>query len=239
MTAASLLVAGCKEQKRDAPAKTITDSGSATVISGRVVFQGTPPPAKTLALDAMCGKLHSMPITESDFHIGMSNGLAEAIVYLTGVPAGESQMPSADMPVLDQKGCVYAPRVFGVMVNQKFRVRNSDPLLHNVHALPKNNKEFNFAQPIQGQVNERAFTTPEVLLRIKCDVHPWMNAYVGVFEHRFFAVTDENGAFRLPSGMPAGKYKIEAAHPKGATASEEITVAAGEHRQIDLAISPK
>jgi hypothetical protein len=187
----------------------------------------------------MCGKLHSLPPTQADYNVGASNGLAEVLVYLDGLPESALTTPQSETPVLDQKGCVYAPRVFGVMVNQKFRVRNSDPLLHNVHALPKNNKEFNFAQPIQGQVNEKAFSLPEVLLRIKCDVHPWMNAYAGVFAHRFFAVTDDTGQFRLPSGIPTGKFTLSAAHPKGGIVSQEITIGAGEHKQIDLTISPR
>jgi hypothetical protein len=237
LTLATALFVGCKRQK---PAPTAqTASNTASVISGRVLFKGTAPPPRTLPVDPLCGKQHSVPPTESDFNVGPSNGLAEVLVYLKGLPAEPNQQPSPETPVLDQKGCVYAPRVFGVMVNQKFKIRNSDPFLHNVHAQPKSNKEFNFAQVVQGQVNEKAFTAPEVLLRIKCDVHPWMNAYVGVFEHRFFAVTDSNGQFRLPGGVPAGKFTLEAAHPKGAIVSQEVTVAPGEHKQTELAISPK
>jgi hypothetical protein len=141
--------------------------------------------------------------------------------------------------LLDQQGCLYTPRVFGVMVNQKFKIKNSDPLMHNVHAMPKTNSEFNFAQPIKGQVNEKAFSKPEVLLRIKCDVHPWMNTFVGVVPHRFFAVTDQNGRFRLPSGLPAGKYTIEAAHPKAGRVAQEITVTAGENKPVALTFSAK
>jgi hypothetical protein len=127
--------------------------------------------------------------------------------------------------------------VFGVMVNQKLKVKNSDPLLHNVHAVPKTNKEFNFAQPVKNQINEKAFSQPEVLLRIKCDVHPWMNAYVGVVPHKFFAVTDANGRFALPKGLPGGKYTIEAVHPKAGRVTQEITVAAGESKPVELTLS--
>jgi hypothetical protein len=232
---AVLCLPGCKKQEQEKPASA---SGEA-LISGRVVFKGTAPPPRPLALDATCGKLHSLPPAESDFQIGPSNGLAEVLVYLEGLPGNTDTTPPAEIPVLDQKGCLYTPRVLGVMVNQKFRVRNSDSLLHNVHALPKKNKEFNLGQPIQGQVNEKAFTEPEVLVRIRCDVHPWMNAYLGVVPHRFFAVTDQNGEFRLPAGIPAGKFTIAAAHPKSAIVSQEITLSAGEHKQIELTISPK
>jgi hypothetical protein len=228
---------GCKKQEQSKPAPANTGEGG--LISGRILFQGTAPPPRALAVDATCGKLYSVPPTEADFQVGASNGLAEVLVYLEGLPENADMTPPAETPVLDQKGCVYDPRVLGVMVNQKFRIRNSDPLLHNVHALPKKNKEFNLGQPIQGQINEKAFTQPEVLVRIRCDVHPWMSGYIGVLPHRFFAVTDQHGDFRLPVGIPAGKFKIAAAHPKADVVSQEISLSPGEHKQIELTISPK
>jgi hypothetical protein len=227
----------CKKQERPQPSAANPNEGA--LISGRVIFKGAAPPPRTLALDATCGKLHSVPPTESDFQLGASNGLAEVLVYLEGLPDGTGLAVAGEIPVLDQKGCVYSPRVLGVMVNQKFRVRNSDPLLHNVHALPKKNKEFNLGQPVQGQISERVFTEPEVLVRIRCDVHPWMNAYVGVFPHRFFVVTDENGRFQLPAGIPPGKFTLAAAHPRAAIVSQEVTLAPGEHKQLEITISPK
>jgi hypothetical protein len=207
------------------------------IVSGRVLFSGTAPPPRSLALDPTCGKLHTNAPPESDYRIGVSNGLADVLVYVKDVPAGAEAAPSGEPPVLDQKGCIYTPRVMGVMVNQKFRIRNSDPLLHNVHPLPKKNKEFNFAQPVQGQVNEKAFGETEIFVRFKCDVHPWMAAYVGVVPHRFFAVTDTNGHFRLPAGLPPGAFVLEAAHPKTGTVSQEIMLTTGEHKQIDFTIS--
>jgi hypothetical protein len=228
---------GCQKQER--PKSATADSNEGALISGRVIFKGAVPPPRTLALDATCGRLHSVAPSESDFQIGISNGLAEVLVYLEGVLESPGVAVAGEIPVLDQKGCIYNPRVLGVMVNQKFRVRNSDSLLHNVHAVPKKNKEFNIGQPIQGQVNERAFTEPEVLVRVSCNVHSWMNAWIGVFPHRFFVVTDENGQFRLPGGIPAGKFTLSAAHPKAAIVSQEITVSSGEHKQIELTISPR
>ncbi|MGH8525320.1 MAG: carboxypeptidase regulatory-like domain-containing protein [Gammaproteobacteria bacterium] len=190
-------------------------------------------------MDPMCGKLHTNVPTEADYRVGEANGLADVFVYVQGVPEGIGATPEGEAPLLDQQGCLYTPKVFGVLVNQKFKIRNSDALLHNVHAVPKTNSEFNFAQPIKGQVNEKAFPKPEVLLRIKCDVHPWMNTFVGVVPHKFFAVTDENGRFRLPGGLPAGKYTIEAVHPKAGRIAQEITVTAGENKPVVLTLSAK
>jgi len=101
----------------------------------------------------------------------------------------------------------------GVVVNQKLRIRNSDATLHNVHATPKVNREFNFAQAVKGRVDEKSFDQPEILVRMKCDVHPWMFSYVGVVEHPYFAVTDKDGNFKI-SGVPDGQYTVVAYHLK-------------------------
>jgi hypothetical protein len=230
---------GCKREtpQTAAPTNVVTASASDPVVNGRVLFKGTPPPPRTIALDAQCGKMHTNPVVEVDFRVGEGNGLADVFVYLQGVPENVGTTPEGEAPMLDQQGCLYTPKVFGVMVNQKFKVKNSDPLLHNVHAVPKTNKEFNFAQPVKNQVNERAFSQAEVLLRIKCDVHPWMNAFVGIVPHKFFAVTDANGRFALPKGLPPGKYTIEAVHPKGGRVTQEITVPAGESKPVELTLS--
>jgi hypothetical protein len=230
------VLVGCKRESPQAVAPTNVAIASANdpVVNGRVLFKGTPPPPRTIALDSQCGKLHTNPVVEVDFRVGEEKGLADVFVYLQGVPENVGTTAEGEAPMLDQQGCLYTPKVFGVMVNQKFKVKNSDPLLHNVHAVPKVNKEFNFAQPVKNQVNEKAFPQPEVLLRIKCDVHPWMSAYVGVVPHKFFAVTDANGRFALPKGLPAGKYTIEAVHPKAGRVTQEITVVAGESKPVEL-----
>jgi hypothetical protein len=110
---------------------------------------------------------------------------------------------------------MYQPYVVGAMVNQPIQIKNSDPLLHNVHALPRvdGNNEFNFAQPIQGQTDERKFEKPEVLIKMKCEVHDWMFAYVGICENPFFAVTDKDGNFTIKD-VPPGNYTLTAYHLK-------------------------
>jgi len=235
-----VLVGGCKREAPQAavPTNAVAASGNDPIVSGRVLFKGTQPPPRPLTLDPLCGKLHTTPPADADYRVGEGNGLADVFVYLQSVPDGVGTAPEGEAPMLDQQGCLYVPKVFGVIVNQKFKVRNSDPLLHNVHAVPKTNSEFNFAQPLKGQVNEKAFSKPEVLLRIKCDVHPWMNAYVGVVPHKFFAVTDNNGRFTLPKGLPPGKYTVEAVHPKAGRTAQEVTVTAGENKPVEFTLSP-
>jgi hypothetical protein len=145
--------------------------------------------------------------------VGKDGGLANVLVYVKSGLEGKTFPAPTTEPMLDQVGCLYEPYVMGVMVNQKFKIKNSDPTMHNVHATPKANKEFNFAQPIKDQVSERSFDKPEVPVRFMCNVHAWMFAYVGVFDHPFFAVTDKDGNFKI-SGLPNGKYTLEAYHVK-------------------------
>jgi hypothetical protein len=123
----------------------------------------------------------------------------------------------------------------GLVTGQKFKIRNSDPLLHNVHATPKNNPkdEFNFAQVTKGQVNEKSFAQSEVLLRMKCDVHPWMFAYMGVVDHPYFAVTDKDGSFKI-ANVPAGKYTVEAFHLKAGKKQQEITLTGDEKKALSF-----
>ena len=187
-------------------------------VTGRVVLKGTPKPEITIdmAADPRCAALHTQKITTRHYAVGANNGLANVLVFVkSGVEKKDYPLP-AEAPVLDQVGCEYMPYVLGVRANQKFLIKNSDPTLHNVHATPKaggGNAGFNFAQPVKGMTTEKSFSAPEVAIRFKCDVHPWMFAYVGVFDHPYFAVTDKDGNFKI-SGLPNGKYTIEAWHQR-------------------------
>jgi len=216
----------------------VSGTVAAAEIGGKVTLKGTPPAERTVEFDALCGKLHTAPQTTRHFVVGTDGGLANVFVYLKEGPAGKTYPPPAKMPVLDQVNCFYEPYVMGVMTNQKFQIKNSDPLMHNVHATPKEagNREFNIGQPVKGMVTEKSFASREVLVRFKCDVHPWMFAYVGVLEHPYFAVTDKDGKFALPADLPAGKYTVVAYHLKAGEASQEITVAEGDKKAVNFTL---
>lgn len=208
---------------------------SAADITGKVKLSGTPPPEKTIILDAQCGKMHDKPMTTRHFVVGEGGGLANVFVYLK---EGAKPTPAAGKGhVLDQVGCEYTPYVMGVQAGQHFDVRNSDPVLHNVHTLPKNNKEKNVGQPVKGMSSDFVFDKPEVLVKFKCDVHPWMFAYVGVTDHPYFAVTDKDGNFKI-SGVPAGDYTVEAYHLKAGAKSEKVTVGA-DTKSVDFTLEVK
>jgi hypothetical protein len=206
---------------------------SAAEITGKVTLKGQPKPETPVPLEGTtCGPVVHVPLTTRHYVVGADKGLANVFVY---VKQGAAATPPAagEGPILDQINCQYEPYVMGMVTNQKLKIRNSDPLLHNVHATPKVNKEFNFAQVTKGQVNEKTFDKAEVLVRMKCDVHPWMFAYIGVVDHPYFGVTDKDGSFKI-SNLPAGKYTIEAVHLKAGNKQQEITVTGDEKKAINF-----
>ena len=139
----------------------------------------------------------------------------------------------AGLAWIDQVNCRYEPRVLGARVGQRIAVRNSDPVMHNVNAKPTQNRGFNISQPVQGMVSSRRFRIPEVMVRVGCDVHAWMGAYVGILPHPFFATTGDNGSFAIPD-LPPGTYTIEAWHEKYGTQTAEVTVGEGESKAIEF-----
>jgi hypothetical protein len=218
---------------------------SAADLTGKVVLKGTPKAEISIdmAPDPKCAALHTTPITTRHYMVDKDGGLANVLVFVkSGLT--EKNFPTPSEPaVLDQTGCEYSPYVMGVMVNQKIKIKNSDPTLHNVHAVPKPgtaNKEFNIAQPVKDMVSEKSFPAPEVPLQLKCDVHPWMLAYVGVFEHPFFAVTDKEGNYKI-SGLPNGKYTVEAYHQKTHRANPGVPqeIAVDGNKKVDFTIEIK
>jgi plastocyanin len=186
-------------------------------VTGKVTLKGTPPPEKAIDFsdNAQCGDLHPVVTTTRHYIVGKDNGLKNVFVYVSKGCEGKTFPVPAEAVELDQSKCAYQPYVLGIMAGQKLRVKNSDPCLHNVHAIPKvpGNEEFNIPQANQGQVNEKIFPKPEVMVKFKCDVHQWMFAYVGVVDNPFFAVTDADGNFKIPN-LPPGEYTLTAYHIK-------------------------
>jgi hypothetical protein len=202
-------------------------TGMAADITGKITLKGTPPPEKDIPLDPTCGKLHPSGKMSTRFYAASKDGgLADVFVHITAGLA-KKDYPAPSQPAeINQQGCEYLPYVIGAQTNQKIIVKNSDPVLHNVHPTPTvaGNKEFNKAQLPGSQVLEFTWEKPEVFLRFKCDVHPWMFAYVGLVEDPFFAVSDKDGNFKI-ANVPPGTYTVEAYHRKAGKATAQVTVA--------------
>ncbi len=203
-------------------------AAGASSITGTVTFEGTPPTLKPLTMDAdpACAKKHSAPVPNEMLVLGSGNTMANIMVWVSkGLPAGKTWPVPKTPVVMNQDGCQYKPHVMGIMVGQTYKILNSDGVLHNVHALPKINPAFNRAMPPTVKEATATFSKPEALFQVKCDVHPWMNAYVGVFTHPFFTVTGKDGKFTI-SGLDPGTYEISAWHERLGTQTATVTVGA-------------
>ncbi len=217
----------------------IAATAGAGSITGTAVYEGKVPALKPLAVAAepMCAKKHPTVPNEM-LVLGSGNTMANVVVrVVSGLPAGKSY-PAPTTPVtMDQVGCQYVPHVIGLMVGQPFKVLNSDGVLHNVHALPKVNKPFNMAMPPTRKEATETFTKEEGMFVVKCDVHPWMQSYVGVFSHPFFAVTGADGKYTIKD-LPAGTYEVEAWHERLGTQKTKVTVGASDTQTAAFKFSP-
>jgi len=205
---------------------TIISAGMVTAgdVTGKVSFSGTAPEMARLRMDAdrFCRAAHKSPVTSEEVVVNKNGTLKNVLVYIKG-SVGKHSAPK-EKALFDQQGCVYIPHVLGVQTGQPVEIRNSDNTLHNVHTLSEKNPAFNAGQPIKGHKLTKTFEKVETF-KVKCDVHSWMGAYIGVFDHPYFAVSDDNGSFTLKN-VPAGEYTLEAWHEKYGTKTLKITVPA-------------
>lgn len=207
-------------------------------ISGTVTYDGKVPTLKPIAMDAdpVCAKKHPTPAASEALVLGSGNTMGNIYVHVVkGLPAGKTYPAPTQPVVMDQDGCQYKPHVMGIMIGQQFKILNSDGILHNVHALPKINKAFNRAMPPTLKEATATFDKEEGLFQIKCDVHPWMNSYLAVTTHPFFAVTGKDGKYTI-ANLDPGTYEIEAWHEKLGTQKATVTVG-GETKTQDFKFS--
>jgi plastocyanin len=236
LVAAAIAACGGSEpaQQSAAPkaAAEPVDPATAGNVTGRIVLVGTPPPNQPIKTksDPNC----KAPIATESFAVGKEGALGNVFVYVKD-GLGNRVFPVPSTPVtLGQKDCTYQPHVLGIQVGQTLAIVSHDPTLHNVHAVPRSNQEFNVGQPDPSVRNQHVFSTAEVLVPFKCDVHNWMQAFVGVVDHPYYAVTATDGAFSL-KGLPPGTYTIEAVHEKLGRQTQSVTI--GEKETKDVAFT--
>lgn len=228
------------EASSEAPADNAAavDTANTGGVNGVVNYSG--PDADTMIAmnaDPTCASLHSGPV-DSGKYVVNDGKLGNVFVYVKSGLEGKSFPAPSEKKVLDQQGCQYIPHVMGLQVGQPLSIKNSDATLHNIHAMPKENSEFNQGQPIQNMEFDKTFEKAEVMVPIKCDVHPWMNAYVGVVEHPYYAVSSEDGTFSIDK-LPAGTYTLEAWHEELGTATQQVTVAANQTADVTFDFQPR
>lgn len=219
----------------DAPAATAPDLSNAGNLSGTISFTGDAPAATEVALaaDPFCQDAHSESVSISPVLVDADGGLMNVVVHISAGLEGYSFDVPSDVLVLNQTGCMYDPHVMAVRAGQTFTILNSDDTLHNVNVQPVNNPSFNAGQPIVGMEMEKVFENAEVGIPARCDVHPWMAAFINVFDHPYFAISGTDGAFSIDQ-LPPGEYTIEAWHETLGTQTQGVTVAPNETAEISI-----
>ena len=210
------------------------DKSTAGSVKGTVALEGTPPKNEAIKMNAdpVCIREAKGTQFQETYVVGDDGKtLGNVFVYVKDGLGNYVYDAPTDIAKIDQKQCRYHPHVFGMRVNQTLEIVNSDPTLHNIHAMPKANQEFNNGQPVQGMKMTHTFKAKEVMVPFKCDVHGWMNAYVGVLDHPYFATTDKAGTFELKD-LPPGTYTIEAWHEKFGTQEQKVTLGPKESKDV-------
>ncbi len=208
----------------------------AATIATKAMFTGQAPVAETIKADAdpTCALMHPEGVANDSVIVNANGTLKNVFVYVKEGLAGKTFEAPKTPVTFDQKGCLYSPKVFGIQVSQPLEIINSDNTLHNVHALPANSQQFNLGMPIQGMKLKKTFSKPEVMVKIKCEVHPWMGAYAGVLDHPFFGVTADDGSAQI-ANLPAGQYVIEAWHEKYGAQTQNVTIGAeGDTQEVSF-----
>jgi len=207
-------------------------------ITGKVLFKGVAPAPIKIRMSADPRCLQANPGGAERQQIeGKDGGLANVIVAIKSKVPGSHAAKTAPV-LLDQVGCMYTPPAIALQVGQPLKIRNSDQTLHNVHPRPVVNAGFNVGQPRKGMETEKTFDKAETFFPVSCDVHPWMRAYIAVFDHPFFTLTAEDGTFEI-SDVPPGEYEIEAQHPTLKIVTGKVGVTAGAGGKADLTFTLK
>ncbi len=213
------------------------DAATAGSLSGTIHLDGTPPKMKAINMsaEAACAKEHSTPPTSQEVVAGKSGALENVVVYLQG-DFSKYKFDAPQSPAtITQKGCMYEPHVLALETGQPLQVVNADPVTHNIHPLPKDNREWNESQPPGAQPINQTFAHAEIPIPVKCNIHPWMKAYIGVFNHPYFAVTGPDGSFDLKN-IPPGTYTLVTWQELYGTQQQQVTIAPKESKTLNLTI---
>jgi plastocyanin len=233
------LLAGCDDPKKTALTPLVVQNPGTAKIIGKIQFAGSPPaiPPIDVSSVADCAKLHPQGITNESIVVDKDGNLQNAIVYLKNIkaPAGGS---SPSPVILDQLGCQYRPHVIAVQAGQIVRVQSHDPFMHNVRTSSTQNDVINFAELASAGTTasrDLTFASPE-FFSFHCDVHPWMQAWVGVFDHPWFAVSDATGSFEIDN-VPAGTFTLAVWQERLGELTQQITITDGKTQSVTFTYS--
>jgi plastocyanin len=240
----ALSLAGCgggnKESTSEAPAAPASapagksvDPATAGEVTGAVKLDGAAPKMKAInmAAEPACSKARTTPAASEEVVTGDGGTLANVVVYVkSGLDGYSFPAPSAPAKI-EQQGCQYHPHVIALQVGQNVDVVNADQTTHNIHPIPKDNREWNESQPPGAAPIEKSFTREEIAIPVKCNVHPWMKAYMAVVPNPYYQVTDKDGKFDLKN-LPPGTYTLTAWHELYGTSDQTVTIGPKESKTV-------
>jgi len=206
-------------------------------VSGKVTYEGTPAKMKPIDMskEPSCAKMYTTPQLAEAVLTGSGNSLANVIVYISaGAPDDAAPSTAA---VFNQKGCRYIPHVLAFQVNQELKIQNEDQTSHNIHPLPKVNREWNKSQPPGTPPISEKYDKAEIF-PVKCNVHPWMHGNFAVLKNSHFAVTGDGGGFSLPN-LPPGKYTVTAWHESYGDQTQDVTISGSETKSVNFVFKAK
>jgi plastocyanin len=241
--AAVLVSCGGGEQPAETTAPAATagraiDPATAGSVTGTVKLEGMPPRMRpiNMAADPICAGMHAQAVTTQNVVVGEAGALQNVFVYLEGDFSAYAIETPAMPATLDQRGCMFEPHVMGMRTTQAIRVTNSDQTTHNVHPVPKNNREWNETQPPGAAPLTQTFPREEIAIPVKCNIHPWMQSYVAVASHPYFHVTGADGRFNL-ANIPPGTYTVTAWHEQYGASEQSVTLGPSESRSMNFTFS--
>jgi hypothetical protein len=248
--ASALLATGCSKKSDQAPPANPTpqpvvsyfkvDPATAATITGTVHYKGKIPPRKPVDMseDPACVEAHHGKAYDESLVTGHGGTLANAFIYIKSGLEGKNFPTPSEPVVIDQNGCWFHPRVLGVQTNQVLKIINSDPVTHNIHPMAEVNRAWNHSQGPGDPPMTRKFTKPEIMIPVKCNIHGWMHAYIGVLDHPYFSVSKDDGTFTI-SNLPPGTYTVAIWQENLGTQEQQITITPQQHAVVDFTYKGK
>ena len=239
------ILTGCSANKPEEPLQSKkvdvppvyfkVDPATAGKLEGDIQFVGKRPVKKLIDMsgDPACVEAHHGQAYDESVVVNPNGTLANVFIYIKSGLEGKTFETPANPVTIDQQGCWFRPRVLGIQVGQTFHVTNSDPVTHNIHPLAQVNREWNHSQGAGDPQLTRKFIKPEVMVPVKCNIHSWMHAFIGVVAHPYFAVTGADGKFEMPN-VPPGDYVVAAWHEKFGTMEQRITLAPSGTSEVNF-----
>jgi len=220
------------------PSGQTVDTATAGSVTGTIKLVGTPPPAHkiNMSADAYCASQHATPASDDTVVTGPGGTFANVVVYVQDDMSKYSFTAPPDPAKIDQKGCLYHPHIVGMMAGQTLEVTNSDSTTHNIHPVPKDNREWNQSQSPGASPLMEVFARPEDAIPVKCNVHPWMKSYIFVFKNPYFSITGTDGKYNI-ANLPPGTYTIVAWQEQYGTVTQQVTIGAKESKSVDLSFN--